>query len=141
MKEDQGDHFVKYLADTAALYMNSRTENANVLNDAPELSADMEAVKRLTATNLDQETLQRALRLYGNEAAEFNLEYGQKLQAVKETVLTPEFKELMKANNITDEGVMYENLGFQSAYESEIEECTFGEFKQCFTGIHIMPNK
>ena len=23
MKEDQGDHFVKYLADTAALYMNS----------------------------------------------------------------------------------------------------------------------
>lgn len=29
----------------------------------------------------------------------------------------------------------------QSAYEDRIDEYTFGEFKHCFTSIHVMPNK
>ncbi|MBO6112955.1 MAG: hypothetical protein J6P45_07915 [Lachnospiraceae bacterium] len=94
--------------------MNSRTENANVLNDAPELSADMKAVKRLTATNLDQETLQRALRLYGNEHPD--------MFSHKKEDLSIDWETLNTCHKTAEERVDFYTAQFEKSIKAEKNE-------------------
>ena len=99
--KEHSDDFVKYLAGMTFIYDRAKPK-PDILNEKPKDGAQMQAVKRLTAENLDRETLKSAFRLYADAAAEFTEAYEKKLVEINKNGVNKQFIDAMEKIGVVE---------------------------------------